>query len=398
MSMHTITKLGALALLLSIVLMPADALAARKKGFPVTATAADVRNAYEDGELKVLVVPGHEPNYGGAVFMGVYEREIVVDIANELARELRKDRNIDEVIVARTNTAWHRDIARYFDRNMKKIERFVKTHKRDMEEKLEDGDVKRLGEGHQVEHAAAPTDVALRLYGLNKWANENDIDVILNLHVNDSPDHDAATPGANSGYAIYVPDPQFGNGKASRPIAEAIAERLNDYSATSTLRIENKGIAEDQTLIAVGANNTLEVPTMLIEYGYITESKMLAPVLRKTLAADYAYQTSLGFTDFLTNRKPSGLATKVLPYTWDEMPLVGSTSVDTYALQVALRNTGHYPPQESSLVPCPINGVMNECTMVAIRAYQADEGLPQTGILDARTRQALNELPHLAAR
>jgi len=391
MSMSTFTKTGALLLLLSFVLTPSFAQAARKaKGFPVSVTASDVQEAYEDGELKVLIVPGHEPGYGGAVFMGVYEREIVSDVADELAKELRRDKNIDEVIVARSDTSWHRDIKRYFDRNMRKIKNFVEDNKEEMQEKIEDGDVKPLGEGSQVDHAAAPTDVALRLYGLNKWANENDIDVILNLHVNDSPDHGPTTPGANSGYAIYVPDPQFGNGKASRPIAEAIGERLNDFSATSTLRIENQGVAEDQTLIAIGANNTLEVPTVLIEYGYITESKMLAPQLRTTLAKEYAHQTHLGLVDFLADRDASGDSTTLLPYEWEEMPIVNTTTVDTFALQVALRTIGLYPPSESSLVPCPISGTMNECTMVALKAYQKKQGIPQTGLLDARTRSALN--------
>ncbi|HYE23498.1 MAG TPA: N-acetylmuramoyl-L-alanine amidase [Candidatus Paceibacterota bacterium] len=392
MNMQTFTRVGALLLIATFALAPSHTLAATKKSksFPVTASATELRDAYEDEEIRILIVPGHEPGYGGAVFMGVYEREIVVDIANQLAAELRKDGNIDEVIVARTNTAWHKDLKRYFDRNMKKIERFVEDHKKEMQEKLAAGAVRPLQEGSQVEHAKAPTDVALRLYGINKWANENKIDLVINLHINDAPDHGPTTPGANSGYAIYIPDPQFGNGKASRPVAEAIAERLNDFSATSTLRIENKGVAEDQTLIAVGSNNTLEVPTVLIEYGYITESKMLAPVLRKPLATDYAHQTYLGLVDFLTSRKPTDDSTKILPYSWKkELPL-GSTSVDAYALQVALRTIGLYPPSESDLVSCPISGIMNECTQVALKAYQKREGLRETGMLDARTRSSLN--------
>jgi len=390
--MQIFTRTIALFLIAAFALSPAHTFAAKKKekGFPVTASASDLREAYEDEEIRILIVPGHEPGYGGAVYMGVYEREIVVDIANQLAAELRKDGNVDEVIVARTNTSWHRDLSRYFDRNMKKIERFVEDHKEEMQEKLSKGAVRPLAEGNQVEHSKAPTDVALRLYGINKWANENKIDLVINLHVNDAPDHGPTTPGANSGYAIYIPDPQFGNGKASRPVASAIAERLNDFTATSTLRIENKGVAEDQTLIAVGANNTLEVPTVLIEYGYITESRMLAPALRKPLAADFAHQTYLGLTDFFTGKKPAGNSTKILPYRWSKDLLVGSTSVDAYALQVALRTLNLYPPTESSLVSCPISGVMNECTQVALKAYQKKENLKETGMLDSRTRASLN--------
>lgn len=388
MSMHIPTKLGALALIFALALTPSFAFAAKKeKGYPVTATEKQLKDAYANGKLRVLVMPGHEPGYGGAIFMGVYEREIVVDIANELAKELKADPNI-EVIVARDNLAWHPDIARYFDRNMGKVEKFVKAQKKAHEKKIKKKAFTKNEDDH-VPHATAQTDVALRLYGLNKWANENKIDLILNLHINDAPDHGPTTPGANSGFAIYIPDAQYGNGKASRPVAQAIANRLNTFSATSTLRVENKGVVEDQTLIAVGANNTLKVPTALIEYGYITESKFLAPQLRMPLVRDYAYQTYLGLMDFLGKRN-NVPATKSLPYTWRADIVQGTTSADVYALQVALRTLGLYPPAEGDLVACPISGTMNECTAVALKAYQKKERLPETGLLDPATRTSLN--------
>lgn len=362
---------------------------AHAKGFPTTARASELKEAYADGELKILIVPGHEPNYGGAVFQGVYEREIVVEIANKLAADLRKDENI-EVIIARTNESWNRTLDRYFDREMKKIKSFVTKQKKEMAKMVKKKKVKEMQEGTQVDHAAAPTDVALRLYGINKWVNENDIDLVVNLHVNDAPDHDQYTPGANTGFAIYIPDSQFGNGAASRPVAESIARELNSLTATSTLRIENQGVVEDQQLIALGSNNSLKVPTVLIEYGYITESRMLRPEVRDTLTSDFAYQTYRGLARFLGGSPGGSYTTEALPHTWTYAPGMDTAGKDVYALQAALKILGFYPPAESTLVECPVSGIMNECTEVALKAYQKSLGLAESGTLDAQTRAALN--------
>lgn len=358
-------------------------------------TADALRDAYDDRSAKdpvrILIVPGHEPGYGGAVFRGVYEREIVTDIAEELEDLLAGDAGV-EVIVTRDDASWSPAFKKYFDRNSKKIESFVKKAKKDMAKKQKGKKHAAASvPGTHVEHAAAPQDVALRLYGINKWANENKIDLVLNLHINDTTDHGPDTPGSNSGFAIYIPDTIYGNSRASRPVASAIAARLSQFSATSTLRIENQGVVPDRELIAVGAYNTLKVPTALIEYGYITESKMLAPELRTTLAKDYAYQTYLGLRDFFKDPVSAKYATKALPRTFaSDIPL-GTTSPDAYALQAALTVLGFYPPRESNLVACPISGTMNECTQVALRAFQKSRGLAETGMLDAQTRHALNE-------
>lgn len=362
---------------------------AEAKGFPVTASSDAVKQSYSSGKTRILLVPGHEPGYGGAVYGGVYEREIAVEIANKLATELRQDPKL-EVIVARDNTAWSPALTTYFKKNAKKIKSFVEKAKKDMKKLVKKKEVKETTESTQVEHTTVASDVALRLYGINKWANENDIDLVVNLHVNDAPDHGATTPGVNRGFAIYIPDAQYGNGKASRPVAEALAARLDDLSSKSTLRLENQGVVEDQQLIAIGAYNTLKVPTVLIEYGYITEPRFQTLSMRDTITTDYAYQTSQGIRDFLGAPVQGKYPTKTLPRAWSTSPVVGSTGPEVYALQAALNVLGFYPPSESTLVECPIDGVMNECTQVAIKAYQKSKGLEQTGELGPQTRSLLS--------
>ena len=382
-------KLLALVLVLAI-LIPALPVVAKTKvtGFEEGVSAADLRAAYADGTVRILIVPGHEPGYGGAVYQGVYEREINVEIADELARLLRQNPTYD-VIVARTNLAWHEDLAEYFDEEMRATKRFVTDQKKLMSKLVRRGDVEQRGDGEQVDHAAAPTDVALRLYGINRWANENDVDLVLSLHVNDAPDHDENTPSAHSGFALYVPDAHYGNAEASRAVAEPLFARLTKLNATSTLPGESAGIVEDQELIAIGAYGTLTVPSILVEYAYITESRFTHPEVRKTVTDDFAYQTYLGVQDFFGVPTPSRYPTRSLPFTFGGTPVVGSSSPAAYSLQAGLRTLGFYPTATSTLTDCPVSGLMGICTVGAINAFQKSMGFEQTGALGPKTRAAL---------
>jgi len=370
-----------------------------KVTFEETVTVDDLSAAYAEAALggekvRILVMPGHEPDFGGAEFQGYYERELVVDIANKLATELRTDANF-EVFVARGNEGWNDDFTYYFDKQGKKIERFVNDHKKVMQKlekknKLKDNDA-------QAAHNEARSDVALRLYGVNKWANENDIDLVLHLHLNDETGHGVNTPGVYSGSAIYVPDSVYGNAKASKAIAKPVLERLNATNATSNFGLETKGIVEDRELIAIGANNTSDVPSLLIEYGYIYEPRITGNGARAEVFTDFAFQTANGVKDFFGSAGRSQATTRVLPYQFTRDVLATTTATSTpqdargvYALQATLRPLGYYPGTEASLSVCPVSGVTNECMTTALKAFQAAKGLEQTGTLSATTRTALN--------
>ena len=366
-----------------------------KVTFEETVSVEDLTSSYAEAaaggqKVRILIMPGHEPDFGGTEFMGYYERELVVDIANTLATELRSDANF-EVFVARGNQGWNEDFTYYFDKHGSKIERFVETHKEAMaklekRKKLEENDA-------QAAHNEARSDVALRLYGVNKWANENDIDLVLHLHLNDETGHAANTPGAHSGSSIYVPDSIYGNAKASKAIAEPIFNRLNMTNATSTFGLETSGILEDRELIAVGAYNTSEVPSLLIEYGYIYEPRITGSGARSEVLTDFAFQTALGVKDFFGSPGRARFSTKVLPYQFTSDVLATSTSNNVrgiYALQTALSSLGHYPGTEAALSVCPMSGITNECMSPSLKAFQAAKGLEQTGTFGPATRAALN--------
>jgi N-acetylmuramoyl-L-alanine amidase len=307
-------------LIFSFLAGPLQAVAATD-GFDKGVTAKALRDKYEDGKIKILIAAGHEPGFGGAVYQGVYEREIVTEIANELAKELKANPNY-EVIVTRDNDDWNSSLSRYFKKDKKKIESFVKKQKKEFAKLVKKGDIKKPSEGDQVDHATAPEDAALRLYGINKWANENDIDLVVNLHINDAPDHGPNDPSKYNGYAVYVPDSAFGNSRTSKELGRDIADRLSKLSDASTMPGESKGVIEDQELIAMGAYGTLNVPSVLIEYGYISEPRFTLPEYRRTVTKDAAYQTYLALQDFFDDEVPNPHSVAKLPTTWPKPVVV----------------------------------------------------------------------------
>mgnify|MGYP000278568560 CR=1 FL=1 len=356
-----------------------------------TASADLLRARYElagtGGEkVRVLVMPGHEPGYGGAEYRGIRERDIAVEIADKLATELRKDPRL-EVFVARDALSWNQELSTYFEKNWKGIQKFVKAQKRAMERLLKEGEVE--DREFEVAHNTAATDVALRLYGINKWGNENDIDLAIHVHLNDNLGHGLSAPGFHSGFAVYVPDEHYGNASVSLALGEAVASELNHWNATSTLPIENYGVVPDQDLIALGSFNTANFASILVEYAYIYESKISYPEARGTVTSDFAYQTYRGIKKFF-GAPVVGDDTLALPYPWVTGELeVGSSSPQAYALQVALHKLGFYPPAGELLIGCPVSGYVGECTVRALKSFQASKGLEQTGSIGPKTKAAL---------
>lgn len=367
--------------------------------FKEAVSADDLASAYRAAQaggdkVRILIVPGHEPLQGGTQFGGYYERELALLIAEELRAQLSTDENF-EVIVARTSKGWTPTFSRYFDREKKDIEAFVEDHKDDMERLERRGKVTEIEE--QAAHNAAPSDVALRLYGITKWANEHRVDLMLHLHLNDETGHNEDERGVHSGMSIYVPDEIYGNAKASKALAAPIFARLNTTTATSTFGYEQRGILEDRELIAIGAFNTSKVPSLLIEYGYIYEPRITGGGAMNEVLQDFAYQTALGVKDFFGSPGRPRFSSKVLPYTFTSDVLATTTSSSTpeqsrgiYALQAVLRALGFYPGTEASLTVCPVSGISNVCTLEALKAFQASKGYEAVGTLGPLTRSALN--------
>lgn len=358
-------------------------------------------------KIRILLMPGHEPGYGGAVYKDLKEREMAVALVNNMKNLFEQDGRF-EVIVPRTNSAWAPEFDKYFNEHWAEIQDFQAGQKEEMIRLTNSGSLVKLDNG--IYHNSAPTDVATRLFGINKWANENQVDIAIHAHFNDYPRDRENAPGDYEGFAIYVPEEQYSNSKTSKFIAENIHKRLAKFFSESNLPSESGGVVEEQQLIAIGSYNTVEAPSMLIEYGYIYEPQFKTAAVRKAAFQDLANATYLGVLDFFKSGEESVKSKKTknnngdddsdeqsLVYEWkksfnkDAVALDSSLSADSYALQKALTLEGVYPPAGKSRYDCPISGQFGPCTEKALSDFQKVNGIKgEVGRVGDKTRKILN--------
>jgi N-acetylmuramoyl-L-alanine amidase len=343
---------------------------------PVSAT--DLHSDYNAtsslDKARILIVPGHEPDYGGAQFGSVYERNLVVEIGQDLEQYLQTNSNY-QVYITRDTQAWNPIFSDYFTNDWNAIAAWEKTAAQNAPSLASLG----ASGAPPVEHITDPTNVALRLYGITKWANENNIDLMIHLHLNDYPGHSATVAGKYSGLVIYIPAQQYTNSSTTKAIADAVFKRLSLYNPIDNLPIESSGVIDDPELIAVGANNTADAASMLIEYDYIYEPQFVNPKVRSLALKDLAYQTYLGLQDFFTKNNAVAVTSSYHPsslYTWST-PVTGTNSnpEDIYALQTALLMDGDYPPAGKTKNDCPHSGTFGACTKAALKAFQNKNGI-----------------------
>ena len=368
-------------------------------------TVAEIKSDYATGasagsdasqkKVRILLVPGHEPDFGGAEFGSLKERNMTVELATDLQSFLGQNPRY-QVFVTRDRTAWSPTFADYFKNDWNDIIAWEAAHKDEV-----DG-LTRLGQFQPVApdvfHNSAPTNVALRLYGIDKWADENGMDIVLHIHFNDYPGHPRGTAGKYSGFTIYVPQKEYGNSSTTKALADTVFDRLKKYNAVSDLPGESSGIVEDQDLIAIGAYNSVDAASMLVEYGYIYEPQFVNPGLRSQTIKDLAFQTYLGLQDFFDPHSAVNLAgsfdTLVMPHIWAG-PLSGTSasSSEVFALQTALLLDGDYPPSDKSKNDCPRTGTLGSCTKAALYVFQKKYRIVgEEGVVGAKTVQELNKL------
>lgn len=238
--------------------------------------------------IKILLVPGHDDAVWGAQYGNVKEADMNLRLATKIYNTLKKDKRF-EVHITRDSKEYTKKFADYFSKHQDEIVAFRENAKKKMQEKISDGS---FIEKENPPHNNASEDVAIKLYGLNKWANENKMDAVIHVHFNDYPRPDKWTVGKYKGFAIYIPEGQMVNAKASSKLAGKIFTQLKKKYATSTYPEEKGGLVEDQSLIALGSNGTLlsTVRSILIEYGYIYRFKA------KNLESNYTNMANLTST------------------------------------------------------------------------------------------------------
>ena len=364
--------------------------------FTESATPEGIQALYDralqgGGKVRVLIVPGHDDASWGTEFRGVREADVTALLGEELTRFLSSDDAFQPILV-RGRRGYAPGFEEYLEKEKNAVSAFVADRKKTMGELLQKGAVeKRI----HVIHNKASSDTAERLYAINTWANEHGVAIVLHLHFNDYPGRREGRPGRYDGFSLYVPDSQFSNARASRRIAESLFKQFSEFYAPSNLPIEGGGMVEDQSLIAVGAHNTLDAASVLIEYGYIYEERFRSGEVREAAVRELAFQTYQGLNRFFGKGKEAlpKYPTTLLPHMWQKPPLQGvAQSPDVLSLQIALLFEGLYPPQGKSLRDCPLTGSFGPCTGSAVRNLQKKYGIFESGSVDESTLARLNEL------
>ena len=256
---------------------------------------SQIRSEYASSTLKVLIAPGHEKDTGGTEYKNIKERDLVLELSKYLNMEFQADSHINAIVTRDGEgdfAPWLKD---YVSQNKDAIKLFRTSAAVTAKYGVVTGQYEKKS---IVDHNNASSVSALYLHGINKYANENNINIVLHLHLNDYPRRQLSKPGVYRGFAIYTPENQLPNANASRDLAEAIASRLKEVQPSSNYPQEKSAIVEEQDLIAVGPNGTRDGASLLIEYGYIYENKFTNPNLRDKALKDLAHATYLGIEDY----------------------------------------------------------------------------------------------------
>jgi N-acetylmuramoyl-L-alanine amidase len=326
-----------------------------------------------DEKIKILIVPGHDNDSFGAYANNTTEAEINLIVAEELKNILEKEKGI-EILLSRDGSGYNPELQKYLDSEKENIEEFQKEKKEIIKELMEEGKVK---SNIVVQHNFARPEVVDILYGINKFANDNDFDITLHIHFNDYPGR-TSSYGKYSGFSIYVPEKQYSNAEASHDFAEKVARHLSNMFAVSDMPKENM-ITEDQELIAIGSYNTVDSVSALIEYGYIYESQFTDQKVKDVILKELAQQTYFGIMDYLNDTESDHETFKDFDnYKWKRNLSFGDKGLDVLALQNFLHDRGYYPYNDN-LNNCPLNGNFRNCTESALKKYQSDNNIYPNG-------------------
>lgn len=373
---------------------------------PAKIQVSSLKGKYKQAEksdapkVRILLMPGHEPGFGGAEYRDLKEREMNVELVKKIQNIFENDPHF-EIIVPRDNDNWAPEFSKYFTERWSDIVDFQTGQKEEMIRLLGNGGLSKVQNG--VVHNKVPGEVALRLYGINKWVNDNNVDIAIHVHFNDYPRGNQSSPGDYTGFAIYVPENQYSNSKTSKTVADSIQLRLGKYFTTSNLPKESGGVVEEQELIAIGSYNTVDAPSMLIEYGYIYEPQFKNSFIRDVALSDLAEATYMGVKDFFVGKNENSdaahvLAGRSMSYKWQRsfnkelVAKEASLTDDVYHLQKALMGKGLYPPSGKDLTDCPISGQFGPCTEAALKNFQKQNGITgEVGKVGSKTLKALND-------
>lgn len=259
---------------------------------PIKGSAQDLESQSEK-RFKILIFAGHEPEYGGAEYQGILERDLNLQLAEELKKILANNPNF-EIVMIRDREGWNPVIKNYISDNKEEIKTWLSAKKEDFLLSIEEGKITPVRA--EMGHRETPLDAAIFMYGVNKWAGENGIDLALHIHFNNNPKY-KGKPNYE-GFAIYIPEKQYQNSSSSRKIAEYLMTEISKTHKVSTMKAESDGIIEDQELIAVGCYDTALTPAIVVESAYIYEDLMLTEDSRDNFITQMASSTARALENY----------------------------------------------------------------------------------------------------
>lgn len=341
-----------------------------------------------NNKVRILVVPGHDEGTVGTRFADAKETDLNAVVAEEIFELLTQDGNFDPILL-RNTFGYNTSFIEYLHSHREEINTFITDKKVEMTNLILEG----LVDPHKgVMHNKAPGEVAFMLYGINKWANDLNVDIVIHIHFNDYPKKKSDSVGKYSGFAIYVPEEQYSNAKASRAIGEKVLSSISRFYPTSNLPAESGGLVPEQWLIAIGASNTLDAASLFLELGYIYESILHPASIREKTLNHLAWLTYDGLLDFFEGESDGRRTFE--PYLRHEFSrdigLDAKKDTDVWHLQTFLAYEGHYPPKGKTSRNCPLNGYFGPCTEMAVKTFQEINNIPATGFVGSATRSALN--------
>jgi N-acetylmuramoyl-L-alanine amidase len=251
--------------------------------------------------VRILLVPGHDNEVWGTQYGNLKEAAMNRVLATQIYDILKKDKRF-KVWITRDQLGYTKEFADYFSLHLDDIKAFKESAKQEMQEDISAGDfVPKEG----APHASVRESVALKLYGINKWTDENKMDAVIHIHFNDYFKGDDWKVGKYKGFVIYIPEMQLANAKTSAVLGANIFSELKTKYQVSNFPKESAGLVPDQKLIALGANDTLlsSVRSVLIEYGYIYEKKFRNSITRHKAYKIMADLTARGIKSYFLQSK-----------------------------------------------------------------------------------------------
>ncbi len=260
-------------------------------------TTEELQYRYQNnGAINILIVPGHDPVQSGAAYKGTKESDLTVHMGRVLEKKLKSNPQFVTTL-ARSEDGFHPSLQYAFS-NERDLILLYRTIKQNIMRHLINAEVVTPYVG--VEHNTAPTETAVKLYGINKWANETKQDIVIHIHFNDYPGRPYNKVGKHSGFSIYIPESQYSNAKASKDFGIHLKKQLETKFSPSSLPLEQGGLIEDQELIAIGSNNSVDGISILVEYGYIYEPQFQNETLRTQTLESLAKLTYEAIEDYLS--------------------------------------------------------------------------------------------------